>query len=192
MRTLLRHHGVECTSAHCNCGGQLPKLFPRPFLGALPHLACMFLVPPASRAAPLSLTILNPSLLSPPGGVVVFQGTITNNTGASLNTTDLFVNSFGFDPGVVSITQLLGNSDFMIQTGATSPTVDIFSFGLGLGATVNKTYSSSVFLQDVNNNLTASVDVTVKASLVPEPGTLMLIGCGVVAMWVFRLRRSFG
>lgn len=74
-----------------------------------------------SWAATISFSVLNPSQVSPPGGVAVFSGTITNNTGVLLNATDLFVNAFGFDPSVVTVNQLLGNPDFTIQTGATSP-----------------------------------------------------------------------
>src|SRR6186997_3253102 len=60
-------------------------------------------------SAELSFTVLNPDRTAVAGGSETFLGTITNNTGASLSSQDLFLNFSGFDPAHLSISQLLGN-----------------------------------------------------------------------------------
>ena len=94
---------------------------------------------------------------------------------------DLFLNFANFDPLVVSLTQLLGSPDFVINDGDTSPTVDLFSFDLAPTAAAGTTYVADVFVQDGNNppNFSNIVTVSVK---VPEPATAALFGIGLLVL----------
>jgi hypothetical protein len=186
MRTLLWRHRVESANLQFSVERQPLVIGRLRLFGALLILGCMLFIPAASAAGPISFSVFNPSQYAPPGSVVVFQGTITNNTGSDLAAADLFLNSFGFDPDVVSITQLLGNPDFTIQPGTTT-LVSIFNFGISPAAAINSVYFASIFLQDINDNFSDTVDVSVTATdPIPEPGTFILITCGLLLIWVFR------
>jgi hypothetical protein len=79
------------------------------------------------HAAAIDLSIVNPNRIGAPGSSNLFQGMITNNTAIALNSTDLFLNFSGFDPLRVTLTQILGSTNFTIPIGATSPLVDLFA-----------------------------------------------------------------
>src|SRR6516164_7423827 len=78
-------------------------------------------------AAPIDFSILSPNQIGFPGDVITFTGTITNNSGVDLDSTDLFLNFSGFDPVNVTLDQLLGLTPFTIPNGTTSQVVDLFS-----------------------------------------------------------------
>ncbi len=124
-------------------------------------------VPRALQASAIDFTILDPNQIGSPGSSNLFQGTITNDSGAALESTDLFVNFSGFDFTNVTLTQLLGDTSFSIPNGTTSPTVDLFTFDLAGTAAVPATYSAQVGLEDVSGDL--SPVYTVSVSTVPEP-----------------------
>ena len=63
----------------------------------------MFFVALSLQAAPIDFSIINPNRIAVPGDIVAFDGTITNNTGAALSSTDLFLNFSGFDSLNVSL-----------------------------------------------------------------------------------------
>lgn len=130
-------------------------------------------------AAPLTLTITNPDRIGLPGTSEVFSGAITNNTGGSLNASDLFLDFGGYDVGFVMLIQLLGAPDFVIADGATSSFNDLFRFDLSAAAQVPATFFADVVVQDVNNNF--SDVTTVSVSTVPEPGTYGLAGLALIA-----------
>ena len=191
MRTSLWRRRVELTKLHSSAERQPLVISRCLLLGAFLILGCMLLIPTVSVAGPVSFSVFNSAQYTPPGSFVVFQGTITNDTGSDLAATDLFLNSFGFDPDVVSITQLLGNPDFTIQTGTTSPLTDLFSFDISNAAAIDTVYFASVYLQDINNNLSNSVAVAITATdPIPEPGTFSVIACGLLVIWVLRAHRS--
>src|SRR3712207_1615443 len=143
-------------------------------------LTLMLLSPAAASADPLTLTITPGTLVGTPGSTVTFTGSITNTTGVTLNATDLFLNFSGFDPGVLSLAQTLGISDFTLPNNTFSPSVSLFSVTLAPG-TPPGTYTVDVFLEDINNNLSnvLTVSVSVEASAVPEPATLLLLLTGL-------------
>src|SRR5271170_51878 len=59
----------------------------------------------AAHAAPISMSILNPIQTGFPGDTITFQGTITNNSGFDLSSTDFFLDFFGYDPVNVTLDQ---------------------------------------------------------------------------------------
>ena len=129
------------------------------------------------HASDLDFSILDPNQTGFPGGSNLFQGTITNNTGGDLESTDLFFNFSGYDFVHVTLNQILGNTLFDIPNGTTSALTDLFSFDLAPGAPTPAIYPAQVTLEDINNDLSGVQTVTV-STLVPEPGSLMLILLG--------------
>ena len=141
-----------------------------------------------AAAAPLSLSIINPDRIGVPGGSEIFAGTITNNTGSDLNASDLFLNFAGYDAANVSLTQLLGLPDFVIADASTSAIADLFRFDLA-ASTPPATYYADVVVEDINNNFSDPVTVSVT---VPEPGSLALSVLALVAGGMSWRRRDKG
>ena len=116
-------------------------------IGLLPRLlfvlAVVLLGSAALNADNLSFNILNPNRFGVAGEVFTFDGTITNNTGIDLNSTDLFLDFSGYDPDNVTLDQLLGLTDFTIPNGSTSQVVDLFTFTLATTAPAG-TYPADV------------------------------------------------
>jgi hypothetical protein len=140
------------------------------------------------QAAALDISIINPNRIGGPGSSHLFQGAITNNTEAALNSTDLFLNFSGFDPLNVTLTQLLGSTNFSIAIGSTSPVVDLFTFDLANTASIPATYPAQVVLQAVTGDIADTQTVTVSTT-VPEPGSLALVGLGGLALLLGALRK---
>jgi hypothetical protein len=128
-------------------------------------------------ADPLDLDVLDSTRAVPATSIELYQGTITNNTGADVMASDLFFNFFGFDPQFVSLTQLLGAPDFTISNGATSPVVDLFDFTLGPNAPPGL-YSSDVLLEDSVGDTSNIVTVT---GQVPEPAAGSLLAISILS-----------
>ncbi len=141
-------------------------------------------------AAPtdLTLSISNPNRIGAPGDVETFQGTITNNTGVALDSTDLFLNFSGYDAVNVTLDQLLGLTSFPIPNGSTTSVVDLFTFALGPAAAVPQTYPVDVVLESVNNDLSGT-EIASVSTVTPEPGALPLAAVGLVALLLVPLRR---
>lgn len=148
------------------------------------------LTPSAANAEPLTLTINPISLTGTPGSTVTFMGSITNTTGVTLNATDLFLNFSGFDPDVINPIQILGIPDFTLPNNTFSPTVSLFSITLS-PTTPAGTYTFDVFLQDINNNLSnfVTVSVNVGAAEIPEPTTILLLITGLAGAKIARHKR---
>jgi hypothetical protein len=148
------------------------------FLASLVLLGLYFTLPPNLRADSISVTIQNTSVVTTPSSIVIFTGTITNDTAVSLNATDFFFNFFGFDPTLI-VNQILGAQDFAIASGATSPIVDLFSVTLPAGSST-ATFPISLSLEDVNGDLSSGRSVSVAVSQVPEPSSFLLAFVGLV------------
>lgn len=140
-------------------------------------------------AAPIGLSISNPNQTGSAGDTITFQGTITNNSGSDLDSTDFFLDFFGYDPINVSLNQILGSTDFDIPDGTTSPIEDLFSFSLSPTAGPG-VYPSQVVLEDDLGDVSDTYTVTVTIS--PEPGSLALLLAGMLGalLWFGRRRLS--
>jgi len=130
----------------------------------------------SSVHAQLVLSIDQPNQFASPGSTVDFSGAITNDTGFDLDAaTNLFVNIFNYDPTVFSPPpdQLLGNPDFTLLNGATSPDVKLFDVNIDSSATAaGSPYLADVTIGDSFGDL--SNDVTISIT-VPEPGSILLL-----------------
>jgi hypothetical protein len=141
-----------------------------------------------ANAQQLTLTIPDADQLGLAGSVFTFTGTITNNTGTALQTSDLFLDFGGFDPGFLTPHQLLGSLDLTIADGSTSGSLQLFDLALAPGAAPGSTFSSDVMVQDAIGNLSDPVTVTV--AVVPEPGTLTLLCVSAMPLaWYVKRRR---
>jgi PEP-CTERM motif len=142
----------------------------------------------ALHAAAIDVSIINPNRIGSPGDLITFTGTITNNTDDALASTDLFLNFSSFDPLQVTLNQLLGLTSFSIADGATSPTVDLFTFGLS-GSAAAGTYPALVTLETAVGDLSDPQTVSVTVVVVPEPGSFALIGIGALVLFLGCLLR---
>jgi hypothetical protein len=143
------------------------------------------------HAEPIDLSIINPMRIGAPGEVETFQGTITNNTGAALDSTDLFLNFSGYDPANVTLDQLLGLTSFSIPDGVMSGVVDLFTFSLANTAVVPATYPADVVLESSDGDVapTQTVSVSTGVNTIPEPGSLALTAMALLALFLGALRR---
>ena len=101
-----------------------------------------------------------------------------------------FFNFSGFDPGVLTITQLVGDPDFVLPNNTISPVVSLFSVTIGPNASAG-TFAFEAFLQDINNIFSNSVaiQVSVNAASIPEPSTLVLLTTGLTGFGTAFLKR---
>jgi hypothetical protein len=137
----------------------------------------------------MTLSIMDANRAVVPGSSTLFSGAITNDTGVDLTASALFLDFSGFDPLVVTITPLLGDVDFPVPTGATTPVVDLFRATLGLNAIPATTYFADVVLQDASGNF-SGVE-TVSLTQAPEPASVFLALAGIVAIAAtFRISRA--
>ncbi len=143
-------------------------------------------------ASTISFSVTDNTLATAAGGTVTFTGTVTNDSGGSLNASDFFFNFFGFDASSVTPVQDLGIvTDFSIPNGSTSGTVSLFDVALSL-TLAGSSFPVQVQLEDANGDLSSTQTVTVNVSGVqstPEASTLLLIGSGLGGL--LGLRRRF-
>ena len=138
-------------------------------------------------AANLTFTVIDPDRIGPPDTTHVFAGTITNGFATPRNASDLFFDFSGFDPAVLSPTQLFGLVDFVIPAGGTTAIMDLFELHVG-AATFGATYFADVTVQDVFGLF--SPPLTVSITVLPEPATtwLTLVAFAALAS-AMRVRR---
>jgi hypothetical protein len=131
------------------------------------------------NAAPITLSLVQPDLTTA-SDEVIFRGTVRNETGGSLDTADLFLNFFDFDPAFfLSLEQLIGVPSFAILDGETSPVIDIFKAVVDTLASHSQPMTLSIVLQDVADNVSDPSQASVTIESVPEPGMTVLVLYGL-------------
>jgi hypothetical protein len=146
--------------------------------------------PSSAFADSVSFQITNPSQPIQSGQLVVFQGTVTNDSGLDLTASDFFFNFFNFDLALTP-NQLLGTPDFLIPNNTTSPVVDLFNVAAGV-ISQGTPLSVDTTLEDIFNDVSAKQTVILSASgggTVPEPAALMMLGTGIGLIVTFRRTR---
>ncbi len=150
----------------------------------------MFLAP-ASQAGTIAITLENSTLTAAPGETVIFEGVLTNTSGA-----DVFLNSCNVNPpantfGDCGAGLFFDNAPFTLGAGEVSGPYALFS------VTVDPNYSGPYGLQsgsfDVIGGLASDSEVTLgsqvfQVDVVPEPGTAALLGLALPAVFVLRRR----
>ena len=155
-------------------------------------LLCLLAAHPA-RAQGISFTLVDPPPSAAAGGTAVYRGTVTNATATSLAATDLFFSFSGFDPAAVRLDQLLGDPDFPLPGGTTSPVVDLFSLSLAPGIPAGQAFFFDAALEDSAGDVSGVVPVAAlsaaPAAAVPEPSSAAVFAVGL-ALTALCLRRS--
>ena len=143
-----------------------------------------------ANAEPITLLVNPGSLSGSPGTTLVFTGQITNQTGAPLNGSDLFFNFNGFDPAVLTITQLVGDPDFVLPNNTISPVINLFTVTIVANVSPG-THAFEAFLQDINNTFSnaVTIQVSVDAAAIPELSTLFLLTTGLTGFGTAFLKR---
>ena len=137
----------------------------------------------------LTLNIEHPDQLGLAGSTFTFQGTVLNNTGHSVATTDLFLNFAGFDPASITPHQILGDVAATFANGATSALVTLFSVDLAPAASPGSVFPVDVLLQDDRGGLADPRTVSVAVIPEPPPAALLAIGLASVIFMVGKRRR---
>ena len=141
-------------------------------------------------ASPISFFVTNTTLATEAGGTVTFSGTVSNNSGGSLNASDFFFNFFGYDSASVTPSQDLGvATDFPIPNGTTSPTVALFDIALSAGSN-GASFPVEVQLEDISNDFTGieKVIVSIRSTAAPEPRARPLLAAGLLILVFLKSR----
>ncbi len=140
-----------------------------------------------ANAALISFNVSTPNRSGASNTTYVFSGTISNDTGLDLNASDLSFDFSGFESGVVTPSQLLGNPDFSIPKATGSAITDLFSVLVNASAIPGQTYVMDAVLQDPAANL--SDTLTVSIHIVPEPSAALVAASGaLLVLLAYRYR----
>ena len=162
----------------------------------LAALIGMLAVGTAARADSIGITLSQSTLSATAGSTLTFAATLTN-----ISTSTVFLNgdsSTTVNPGlVVSDNPFLNNAPLSLAAGASSGPFDIFTVTIAAG-TAPGIYSLNSFTilggpDGITLNPVGSTNFTVDVlSPVPEPGTLVLVGSGLVVLALkHRFKQAF-
>lgn len=166
------------------------------FAGTILAALVLAVLPSSVHANPVTLTLSAASGSS--GSTITLDGTITNNTANTvyLNSEDFSLGSSSFLNG--DVTDFFLNAPLLLASGGSSGLIALFTFDIAPG-TLGGTYGGN-FLDiiggtnsgDFTDTLASarfSVDVS-GAGATPEPGTLILLGSGLIALACMMRRGS--
>jgi hypothetical protein len=143
--------------------------------------ACALLLPGRCVADEVSVAITAPSQTATPGETVVFAGTVSNFLEESLSSAGVAF-TFPSHSSDLTVTQLLGPTDFLIGAGDTSAVVNLFS------VTLDSTIAAGTYPVDFSYIATGVDDEarggmsSVTVTVTPEPSTIWLMATGLTIL----------
>jgi len=150
----------------------------------------------AVHADTINFTLTNPSQTGSPGQTLVFFGTISNPAA-----TTIFLNGDTLSTGQLFLigddSKFIPDTPPSLAAGASTGNVDLFSVTIGASAAPG-TYTMNNFFDVTGGSTSSSSDllatqqfsITVApTSSVPEPGTIALLGTGMIGCAARAIRR---
>jgi hypothetical protein len=150
-------------------------------LSALILSACALLLPGKCVADEVSVAITDPSQTAAPGETIVFAGTVSNFLEESLSSAGV---AFKF-PGHSSdltVTQLLGPTDFSLGAGDVSPVVNLFSVTLDPAIGAGTYPVRFTYLATGEDGEARGGKGKVFVTVTPEPSTIWLMATGLIIL----------
>lgn len=138
-----------------------------------------------SEAAPITVDLVPSTLTGAPGGILTFNGTLTNSSSSTVFLNSAGINITGpFSPSDLSTLPFFFNAPFFLDPGAATPAIDLFTVQLPVGLPAGP-YLGQFTIQGGSDELALDVVGDVRftaeaAADVPEPATFSLLAAAAI------------